>query len=122
MSLHSAQPFPDIKLFQNCLLLRHWNIEIGRQEIRELLRVIDIADNGSSFLRHIWSQLRKPRRAVAQILELSPPFAALLRYDRLRQIDLSPQIGLGRHDFSNGKASQALHYDHKLVLSLPQQF
>ena len=122
MSLHSAQPFPDIKLFQNCLLLRHWNIEIGRQEIRELLRVIDIADNGSSFLRHIWSQLRKPRCAVAQILELCLPFAALLRYDRLRQIDLGPQIGLRRHDFSNGKASQALHDDHELVLCLPQQF
>src|SRR6266550_2245355 len=122
MSLHSAQPFPDIKLLQNCLLLRHWNIEVGRQEIRELLRVIDIADNGSSFLRHIWSQLRKSRCTVAQILELCLPFAALLRYDRLRQIDLSAQIGLRRYDFSNGKASQALHHDHELVLRLPQQF
>ncbi len=122
MSLHSAQSFPGIELFQNCLLLRDGNIEIRRQEIRELLRIIDIADDGGSFLRHVRSQLRKPRCAVAQILKLSLPFAALLWHDRLRQIDLGSQIGLRRHDFSDGKASQALHHDHELVLRLPQQF
>ena len=41
VGLHSAEPLFQIKLFQERLFLRHIDVQIGREEIDQLFRVLD---------------------------------------------------------------------------------
>ena len=62
MGLHRAQSFFDVEFLENGLLLRDIDIQIGREKIQELFRVLDAPHDQAGLVRRIWRQFQQARR------------------------------------------------------------
>ena len=87
VSLDRTQSLGDVELFENRLLLGNIDIEIGREKIDQLFRVLDAAHEDARPFGRVGQQIEQLRGGVAQISKLRFELFCLRRRNRIEQCD-----------------------------------
>ena len=120
--LHHGQPLFNIELLEDRLFLRGIDIQIRREEIGELLGILDAQHHCARLLGHIRREFQKLRRRVTQVPESRFPFLGLCWRFGLQQFHLGPQVRMAGDNLSQGKPAEALHDKDDVGVGLPQEF
>ena len=118
--LHRVQPLLDVVLLEQRLLLRDIEIQIWRQKIGQLLRILDPEHDRARLFRHVRRQLEQLRGRVAQISESGFKFLRCRSGQRVEQLDFRAQVWRRLRNLADREPPQPLHDDDNAIVRLPQ--
>ena len=124
LRLHRAQPLFQIEFLENRLLLRGIDVQIRREKIDQLFRVVDAENSARALAPEHRAKVRASCAArVAQVAKRRFPFLARRRLDRVEQIDFGAQIRMRLRRFSAAKiGASPCTTATDVIVRLPQKF
>src|SRR4051794_10061320 len=121
MRLDGTQTLLDIEFLKNGLFLRDIDVQIRREKIDHLLRVIHAADDAGGLVRRIRGCFKQLRGGFAKISEKRLPFLALSRPSGIQQRYVRADKWIGRCDLAQAETAQPLNEDNQMILTLAKK-
>ncbi len=98
------------------------DIQIWREKIDQLFRIIDAANERAGLIRRVRGQVEQMRRRIAQVSKGCLPLLGRRRLNGIEQRDFRANKRISGNNLAQRKPAQPLHQRDHMVVGLAQEF